>query len=644
MTQASDPLKSPRAGRGPAQSTDPSPHPPEGAPASVASGALAPGAAALARATGGARTADHHVHPRREQYLIGRRRWLPPLPVEHLDLNLLERTFLQDPAIEHVRTLRPRHLLSALAHQGDAKPQLLVARMDDDRVQALRQHPALIVEVDQPLRLPSVPVAATTANSGLPLPCTPATSVVVTVRERNGAPVEGATVVLLASAPTEGITDSAGKVRLAIADQSPDAVTGLFVNPRADHWNLWIPNPALVPDQDNVVTLASLDTTFAGFPQQEVMGWGERAMNLDHVPAEMRGHRARVAIIDTGAATTHRDLAQQVAMGIDLVAGDEGETWKQDPVSHGTFGAGIIAGAVDGRGIRGFAPEAEVHICRVLPGGHVSDLIAALDHCIEQSIDVACLSLAIDERSELVEQKIAMARQAGVACIAAAGNTGGRVQYPASSPEVLAVGAIGRLGVFPAGTYHGRQLVDEAGGWTTPEGYFPARFSCHGPEIGVCGPGVAVLSSVPPDNVAVWDGTSAAAAHICGLATLVVAHHPDFRGLFAPRNGRRVERLFQILQNAAHPRALHPHHVGAGLPDTMRALGLVAMSSDAAVPLPWAGAPSNPALEHLLRQLGIHHPGNGAPTTSAAPAADAATQMRELRREMVLAGLLTPNA
>jgi hypothetical protein len=60
---------------------------------------------------------------------------------------------------------------------------------------------------------------------------------------------------------------------------------------------------------------------------------------------------------------------------------------------------------------------------------------------------------------------------------------------------------------------------------------------------------------------------------VAALAALILAHHGDFRGDFASRDFRRVERLFQILKDTAQPVA-HPWQAGAGLPDAARALGL----------------------------------------------------------------------
>src|SRR5258708_39698444 len=66
-----------------------------------------------------------------------------------------------------------------------------------------------------------------------------------------------------------------------------------------------------------------------------------------------------------------------------------------------------------------------------------------------------------------------------------------------------------------------------------------------------------------------------AAAHLTGLAALVLAHHPDFQGPFRARNSDRVDRLFQILKASAQPVSVgDPRRTGFGLPDVLAALGL----------------------------------------------------------------------
>src|SRR5207248_10948375 len=113
---------------------------------------------------------------------------------------------------------------------------------------------------------------------------------------------------------------------------------------------------------------------------------------------------------------------------------------------------------------------------------------------------------------------------------------------------------------------------------------FVPPFSCRGPELDLCAPGVAVIACQSPDGYAICDGTSVAAAHVAALAALILAHHTDFKGGFAGRDFQRVERLFQILKDTAQPIG-HPWQTGAGLPDAARALGVWSAQRPTVVPL-----------------------------------------------------------
>jgi hypothetical protein len=299
-------------------------------------------------------------------------------------------------------------------------------------------------------------------------------------------------------------------------------------------------------------------------------------MRVDQLPPTYRGQGVRVAVIDSGCATTHADLSQ-VSHGYDIVnKARDTSTWTMDSISHGSHCTGVIAGLDSATGIRGFAPDAEIHACKLFPGGQISQLIEALEYCIEKQIDVVNLSLGGAEPSEALEQQILRAKRAGIACIVAAGNSGGQVQYPGSSPNVLTVAAIGRINEFPSDSYHTQTITPQV----DVNGFFAARFSCFGPEIAVCAPGVAITSSVPDNNFAAWDGTSMAAPHVTGLAALVLAHHPDFRSALHMRSAERVERLFQIIKMSCHPVMLgDPRRTGFGLPDAPRAVGLAPVAA-----------------------------------------------------------------
>jgi subtilisin len=165
---------------------------------------------------------------------------------------------------------------------------------------------------------------------------------------------------------------------------------------------------------------------------------------------------------------------------------------------------------------------------------------------------------------------LARAKAMGTAFIAAAGNSAGPVGFPARSPSVLGVSAIGKSGEFPPDSYHALLPTEPPAG---PDGFFFPRFSCFGPEVAVAGPGVAVVSSIPGNTFVAWDGTSQAAPHVTGLAALVLAHNPDFQTTFRSRSSARVDHLYQVLRQSARPLNLGDRtRTGAGLPDAVAAL------------------------------------------------------------------------
>jgi subtilisin family serine protease len=363
-------------------------------------------------------------------------------------------------------------------------------------------------------------------------------------------------------------------------------------------------------------------------------------MHLNALPEAMDGHGAKVAIVDSGAAArTHPDL-QEIRTGRDITQDPPNDlTWTDDTVAHGSHCAGIVAGFVGGPGIRGFAPKAEVHVIKIFPGGRFSSLLDALDYCVANDIDIVNMSLGSGQSSDLLLQKISQAKQHGVACVVAAGNSGDQVQFPGTSPDVLTVAAMGKPGEYPPDSFHAQQVWSPDGHGPTGEDYFSAKFSCFGPEVDVCAPGVAVMSSVPPDGFGAWDGTSMAAPHVTGLAALLIAHHPDFAGPFAARNAQRVEHLFGIIKQSCAPLDVgDPNRTGAGIPDAVQAL------RGGPAPAVAPRKPPDPAIEQALAQLEVRMMAIGLATgPSYAPPPQPDPRIAQLREQMIALGLLPAN-
>jgi subtilisin len=459
---------------------------------------------------------------------------------------------------------------------GRSVGEAVVATMDEGKAQRLRAGapPDLIIERDSMLSCADyLPISARAAQIGTLLPLRAvATDVSICVIGERDKPLANATVVMEGGGlPSQALTDDTGTARLTYFGGSLDEIQTLFIRAAANHWDRVVHAPRL-SSGSNTFKLRPLSEFYPGFPGTRLLGWGLRLMGIDPTGGRFSGAGVRIGIIDSGCDTGH-PLLRHVTQGKDFTAGATNTSWTQDSASQGTHCAGIINAAASEQGIIGCAPQAELHVFKVVPQGRVSDLLAALDECIERELDVIHMSVVTDGFSELVSLKLQEARQKGIVCIAAAGTAGGSLAFPASLPVgVMAVAAIGKLREFPADSSHVLNVIPELIG---SEDLFSARFSGAGPQVAVGAPGIAVVSAVPGGGYLAADGTAAAAAHVTGFASLILAHHPLFQpdGLFAARTEQRVQALFDLIQASAVPHFLDPKYGGAGVPDLSRVPG-----------------------------------------------------------------------
>ncbi|MGP4092129.1 S8 family serine peptidase [Streptomyces sp. KR55] len=555
---------------------------PGNSPASGPEGGDAAGSEPEGKQTGprekGARS-PRPVQPRRERYMVTPlpQNLLPP-GVPELSMDAVCDRLERMPEVKVTRRLQPSERLQS-AGLPPSCPEIAVVEAAEAQLPAMR---TLHVHIEPDLPLSGTGPAATPTAGVLPLrdpglvmPMEQPVEISLRVCGPDDEPLAGAGVFLIgATWPALGITGADGTVTVTLTTETPESVQALYVRPAGGYADRWINRPDLSVTEENLVTLTPLDKVCPGLDERQQYGWGQRAMRLDRLPPTFRAFGIRVAVIGSGVASEHPDLKQRARSGVDFVCGTE-EGWAQDPVGTGTHVAGIIAGADTGGGIIGIAVDAELEVCQVQPGGRFSDLIAALDHCIDREVDIAHIAVATPYGSALVSRKLADAGAVGIACVAPAGDTGGPVAFPGSLPTVFAVGALGVFGSYPQDT----SQAAHAGPQLTPEGLFAAPFSCYGPGVDAAAPGVAVLSCSPQGGYTALDGTGTASAHIAGLAALVLAHHEDFHGQLLPRGPGRVQHLFDIISTScrqlAAPGSAEAARVGRGMPDALVALGLV---------------------------------------------------------------------
>jgi subtilisin len=476
---------------------------------------------------------------------------------------------------EDVEILRRLKLggVQPFTSSGRSVSEAVVVEIDEAKAQRLRAMapPHLVIERDALLVCAdylSVPLRVAPIGTGLPLRLMATDIVVRVLGERDQPLAKAAVVVDGGGLPVEALTDETGTARLTFFGGSTECVQTLFVRAGADHWDLVIPSPRLTSGT-NTVKLRPLSDLYRGFPGERLLGWGQRLLGIDPTSSRLGGRGIRIGLIDSGCDNSH-PLLRHIVQGKDFTSGGSTDTsWTQDPLSHGTHCAGVINASVTAQGVVGCAPEAELHVFKVLPEGHVSDLLAALDECIEREVDLINIGVASDGFSELVSLKLQEARQKGIACIAAAGNSyGGPLAFPAASPGVMAAAAVGKLREFPPDSSHALSVIPQLIGMNE---LFIASFSAAGPQIAASAPAVAVVSTVPGGGYAASDGTSVAAAHMTGLAALILAHHPLFQQ--EPFNGRtepRVHALFDLIRASAMLPFPDPQRVGAGVPNLAR--------------------------------------------------------------------------
>ena len=191
--------------------------------------------------------------------------------------------------------------------------------------------------------------------------------------------------------------------------------------------------------------------------------WGVDRIDADLVwPTGNTGAGVKLAVLDTGIDYDHPDL--KLAGGVNFAGttrdGNTSRYYWDDKHGHGTHVAGIIAAQNNTIGVVGVAPGVSLWAVKVLGdtgSGYTSDIIQGLDWCAANGVRVASMSLGGGSTTSL-KYACDRAYSRGVLLVAAAGNDGGAVRYPAAYSSVIAVSATDSLNNRASFSNYGSQI------------------------------------------------------------------------------------------------------------------------------------------------------------------------------------------
>jgi thermitase len=237
-----------------------------------------------------------------------------------------------------------------------------------------------------------------------------------------------------------------------------------------------------------------------------------------------------VAVLDTGINKDNQDLSDRVVAEVNFT----NSPTSDDLYGHGTHMAGTIAA---------IAPECQLmnvkvadDVGRCEPSVVARGIVWAVDH----GAKVINISLSMRALPNL-EEAVNYAWGQGAILITAAGNKGkSEPSYPAYYANCLAV----------AGTDENNSL---------------ALLSSYGDWVDVAAPGFNIYSQLPQNQYGYKTGTSAAGAHVSGVAALVFSVAEDRNG-----NGAVNDEVRWAIENSCTPIA--EDGTGQGLVNALQAI------------------------------------------------------------------------
>lgn len=237
-----------------------------------------------------------------------------------------------------------------------------------------------------------------------------------------------------------------------------------------------------------------------------------------------------VAVIDTGIDYKHEDLKANIWINtketpsngidddgngyIDDVNGWDFAYGDNDPMdgdSHGTHCAGTIAAqgnnSIGVAGVNWSAKLMPVKVLDDLGGGYNFDIYNGIIYAVTNGAKVTSNSYGGGGATSLMASALNTALKKGTLFVAAAGNESmSKASYPA---------------------YYSKTYKNVIAVASTSEDDTLSTFSNYGDGVDLAAPGRNILSTTPKQTYSTFSGTSMAAPHVAGLASLLWASQPS---------------------------------------------------------------------------------------------------------------------
>ncbi|MFJ1603006.1 type VII secretion-associated serine protease mycosin [Streptomyces sp. NPDC088253] len=293
--------------------------------------------------------------------------------------------------------------------------------------------------------------------------------------------------------------------------------------------------------------------------------WYLDAMHAEEMWRTSTGKGITVAVIDTGVDPDNPDLKGRVLDGLDLAPSSRSGDEHTDYDGHGTGTAGLIAGTGaygGGNGAFGLAPGAKILPIRMPAKGDEngfagpSYLGKAIRFAADSGAQVINISAGTTVTAPQLTAAVKYALDHGSLVFAAVGNSGDKgnpVEYPAATPGVVGVAAVGK-------------------------NLRRTSWSQYGPQVDISAPGEDMVHACGgTTGLCKGSGTSDATALASASAALIWAKHPTWTNnqvlrvmlntIGGPTDGAKrndsigygIVRPRVALQNPGDPGAAHAY-------------------------------------------------------------------------------------